>query len=239
MVLVMVMPPRSFRWTAIALALALTNTTLSILPSVARYRPPHILQRPEGRQGAATRTICAKEHFAFEPVVPMSNYGQTIEAYPTFYWYLDDHSYSWAMFELYASRNQKFERESEPIYQTIFRIIRNTKLTSFTLPSTVGIPPLKKGRNYLWKVTLICTLENQEVDGAQRSVESWITRVDSKLAKAQRRYEIYGEEGLWYDAIHDLDMQRWKHPQLESLKTDWQELMQETTLRSIYPATQP
>jgi Domain of Unknown Function (DUF928) len=238
----MAMFARSFRWTAIALTLALTSMALATLPSFARYRPPSNLQRPDGRQGAATRTICAKDGFAFEPVVPTSNYGQTTEAFPTFYWYLTNHAFSWAKFELYAAQPKMLKLEPDPLYQTTFRLTSGKTLTSLTLPATLGLPPLEKGRDYLWKVTLICSQggpEDDTANGSQLSVQSWISRVEpskelkGKLAKSPRRYETYAEAGLWYDAVHDLALQRQQQPQPSRLDTDWRDLLQETMLRSL------
>ena len=248
MIFVMAMIPRSFRWTAIALTLAIASTAVAIFPSVARYRPPSNLKRPDGRQGAATRTICAKDHFTFEPVVPMSNYGQTVEAFPTFYWYLANHAFSWARFELYAAQPKTLKLEPDPIYQTTFRLKSDRTLYSLALPAAVGLPVLEKGRDYLWRLTLICSQggpDDETANGSQLSVQSWISRVESspglkaKLVKNQRHYEVYSEEGLWYDAIHDLAVHRQQQPRQPRLETDWNDLLQETTLRSIKTAIQP
>jgi hypothetical protein len=241
-VLVMVMITHSFRRHAIALALALTGTALATLPSIARYRPPSNVQRPEGRQGAATRTDCAKDRFAFEPLVPTSNYGQTTEAYPTFYWYLANHSFSWARFEIYATQAKTLARDPDPIYQTTFRLVGSQSLASLTLPATAGLPPLQKNRDYLWKLTLICSQrgpDDEMANGSQRGIRSWITRVEpnkalkAKLGKTSRRYEVYAEEGLWYDAIHTLAVLRERHPQQSRLAIDWKDLLQQTMLRSV------
>jgi Domain of Unknown Function (DUF928) len=248
MVFVMAMIPRSFRWTAIALTLAIASAVVATLPSDARYRPPSNLQRPDGRQGAATRNpICVKDRFVFEPVVPTSNYGQTTEAFPTFYWYLANHAFSWARFELYAVQPKTLKQEPDPVYQTTFRLKSNKTLASLTLPKTSGFPPLEKGRDYLWKVTLICSQggpDDVTANGSQLSVQSWITRVEPraglnmKLVKNPRRYDVYAEEGLWYDAVYDLAVQRQQQPQQSRLATDWHDLLQETMLRSFASVVQ-
>lgn len=239
----MVMATRSIRWTAIAVASMLTGTALTALPSAARYRPPSgTLQRPAGRQGAATRTDCAKDNFTFAAIVPTSNYGQTTAEYPTLHWYHANHTFSWARFELYAAQKQTLKLEPDPIYQTTFRLMGNTgALASLSLPSTAGLPPLEKGRDYLWKVTLICSQkgpDDETASGSQRSVQGWITRIapkaglNARLAKTPRRYEVYAEEGLWYDAIQNLAVQRRQQPQQLRLSADWRDLLQETALGS-------
>jgi Domain of Unknown Function (DUF928) len=239
----MVMTICSTRWTAIAVASILTGTALTTLPSAARYRPPSAdtFQRPAGRQGAATRTDCAKNNFTFAAIVPTSHYGQTTADYPTLYWYHANHTFAWARFELYAAQTQTLKLEPAPIYQTTFRLMGNTTLASLTLPKTTGLPPLEKGRDYLWKVTLICSQtspDDETASGSQRSVQGWITRVSpsagikARLAKTPRRYDMYAEAGLWYDAIHDLAEQRRQQPQQPRLAADWRDLLQETALRS-------
>jgi hypothetical protein len=233
---------RLFRWSAIALTVSLTGIALFPFPSAARYRPPSNLQRPARLQGAATRTDCAKDGFTFAPVVPMSNYGQTTAAYPTLYWYQANHSFSWARFELYATQAPTLKLESDPIYQTTFRLKRNTPLASLTLPATAGLPPLETGRDYLWKVTLICSQGGPDDDtasGSQRSIQGWIVRVapkaglQSRSIKSPKPYDVFAEEGLWYDAIHDLAAQRRRQPQNAALTLDWRDLLRETTLKSM------
>jgi hypothetical protein len=230
------------RWTAIALSVSLAGITLQPLPSTARsrYRPPSNLVRPAGRQGAATRTDCAKPGFTFASIVPTSNYGQTTAEYPTFYWYHVNHRFSWARFELYAARAQTLELEPDPIYQTTFRINRETRLASLTLPAAAGLSPLIRGRDYLWKVTLICSQggpDDETASGSQRSVRGWIVRVgsgaglQSKLANASDRYNVYAEEGLWYDAVRDLAVRRQLQPRNARLTRDWGDLLQETRLK--------
>jgi Domain of Unknown Function (DUF928) len=257
MVFVMAMIPRSFRWAAIALTLAIASAVVATLPSDARYRPPSNLQRPDGRQGAATRDgICTKPNTSFSLVVPLSNYGQTTAAYPTFYWFLNNHTFPEAVFELSeVRRNQPIQIdpaigplvESDPIYQTTFRIMASTSLASLTLPASSGLPPLKIGREYRWKLKLNCFKVPPEggfITGSPMSIQGWIKRVEpsarlkAKLDKIPRRYEVYAQESLWYDAIHDLAEQRQRQPSLPRLIQDWRNLMGETKLQSIYQAFQ-
>jgi hypothetical protein len=256
MVFVMAMIPRSFRWTAIALTLAIASAVVATLPSDARYRPPSNLQRPDGRQGAATRNgICAKPN-TFSLMVPLSNYGQTTAAYPTFYWFLNNHTFPEAVFELSeVRRNQPIQIdptigplvEPGPIYQTTFRIMASTSLASLTLPASSGLPPLKIGREYRWKLKLNCFKVPPEggfITGSPVSIQGWIKRVEpsarlkAQLGSTSRRYEVYAQESLWYDAIHDLAEQRQRQPSLPRLIQDWRNLMGETELQSIYQAFQ-
>jgi hypothetical protein len=238
----MAMLNRKFYWTATT-ALIFLSVVVPVFPSSAiKYRPSpkSVLERPGGRQGAATRSgDCAnKGPLVFESILPSSNQGQTVADYPTFYWYQANQSFTWARFELYATQNQ--QPESFPIYNTTFRTKGTNAIASMTLPPNAGLPALEVGREYLWKVTLICSKggpEDETADGSQQSIQGWVTRVSApatlqtKLAQAQTAYSIYAEEGLWYDAIHDLAIRRRQNPQDIQLANDWRDLLKETALR--------
>jgi Domain of Unknown Function (DUF928) len=235
--LVSAMIPRQKYW--IAVLFTVLGLTIPILPSVAKYRPPSDLQLPGGRQGAATRSGCEKNEFAFAPLLPASNYGQTTAEYPTVYWYQANHQFSWARFELYAT--QAMKREEYPLYSTTFRLGTESSLASLALPAQSGLPPLEIGQTYLWKVTLICSQQGPDDDtahGSQSSIQGWVTRVqpsttlESQLASTDRKYDVYATNGLWYDAIRDLATRRQQSPQDTQLAKDWTDLIQETSLAS-------
>ncbi|MCG9890703.1 MAG: DUF928 domain-containing protein [Thermosynechococcaceae cyanobacterium MS004] len=238
------MVTRQIYWTA--LLLAVFGFILPTLPTVAKYRPPSNLQLPGGRQGAATRGGCAKNEFAFAPILPASNYGETTAAYPTLYWYQANHQFTWARFELYAT--QSMQREEYPVYSTTFRLRNQSPLASLTLPSQLGLPPLEIGTTYLWKVTLICSQlgpEDETANGSQVSIQGWITRVEpspsltSQLAITDQKYDVYAEDGLWYDAIQDLAARRQEQPQNPELSRAWQDLLRETSLAPLSLSQQP
>jgi Domain of Unknown Function (DUF928) len=231
------MIPRQRYW--IAVLFTVLGLTVPILPSAAKYRPPSNLQLPGGRQGAATRSGCEKNEFAFAPILPASNYGQTTAEYPTVYWYQTNHQFSWARFELYAT--QAMKREEYPLYSTTFRLGKESPLASLSLPAQSGLPPLEIGQTYLWKVTMICSQQGPDDDtasGSQTSVQGWITRVapsailEAQLATTEQKYNVYAENGLWYDAIRDLATRRQQIPQNAQLAKDWEGFLQETPLAS-------
>ncbi|MGB8701132.1 MAG: DUF928 domain-containing protein [Thermosynechococcaceae cyanobacterium] len=238
----------NLRRTVTAVALLATLGMLGMaLPSDAfKYRPPADRQRPNGRQGAATRGPCVRDQFVFAPLLPTSNYGQTVAAYPTLHWYQANHTFSWMRFRLYNTQNQT--PESYPIYETTLQLQNNTPLVSLKLPDQAGFPALEVGREYLWKVTLICSQggpDDDSADGSQQTIQGWLTRsapsptLQSQLRQTQRPYEVYAEEGFWYDAVSDLATRRQQQPQDPQLAADWQALLKETALASTPVATQP
>jgi hypothetical protein len=226
-------------WFKTAVTLTLLGTSCPIVPSSAtQYRPPQNLQRPAGRQGGATRAGCARENFTFEPVLPTSNYGQTAAGYPTIYWYLKHHNFSWARFELYPTQNSL--PEENPRYSKTWKLTDNNPFNSFTLPQNEDFKALEIDREYFWKLTLICSPldpNDDTADGSQVSIQGSITHVAApsslldKLKASNRKYDVYAEGGLWYDAIHDLAIRRQEQPEDPQLKRDWCDLIKETRLK--------
>jgi Domain of Unknown Function (DUF928) len=224
-----------------AATLALLGIACTTVPSfAARYRPSQNIQRPEGRQGGATRSGCMTEKFAFEPILPTSNYGQTIAAYPTIYWYLKNHKFSWARIDLYPSQNPA--PEAVPQYSKTLKLSGDKPLNSFTFPSNGDLKVLEVGQEYLWRVTLICSqlgFDDDSADGSQISIQGAIVRtaipsaLQIKLDRATP-YDAYAEEGFWYDAIHDLAIKRQEHPQDPQISRDWCDLMKETRLSTQF-----
>jgi hypothetical protein len=239
------MKARRFLWAIASVTVVIGIIAPTLSSTATRYRPPSNLQRPSGRQGAATRNPCAADQFTFLPILPRSNYGQTTATAPTVYWHLSNHSFPWARFELYATQN--LEPEATPLYENTFPLEQNAAaLHHITLPSDGR--PLDIGRDYLWKVTLFCSPlgpEDETADGSQRSIQGWITPVapstalDAKLEQSLHKYDVYAEEGLWYDAIHDLAMARQQQPEDAQLMRDWKDLLRETTLQNPCCATLP
>ncbi|WP_404789048.1 DUF928 domain-containing protein [Altericista sp. CCNU0014] len=226
-------------WFKTAIALTLLGISCPISPSFAtRYRPPQTLQRPAGRQGGATRTGCVMKDFVFEPIIPISNYGHSTADYPTIYWYLKNHNYSWARLDLYPTQDSL--PEEMPQYSKTWKLTNAPPLYSFTFPQNEDLKPLEVGREYLWKLTLFCSPlgpDDDTADGSQVSIQGAITRVSAssslsdQLERSDRKYDVYAEEGLWYDAIHDLATRRQERPQDPQLNSDWCDLMKETRLK--------
>jgi hypothetical protein len=211
---------------------------LASLPGQAlTYRPRGRVERPTQQDAGAARNPCSKGNSKalFSPLLTQSNYGETIADYPTFYWLSANHHYTWVRFELFAMRN--LVPESFPEYSTTLRTTQGMQAVSHLQPSAeAGFPPLKLNQEYLWKVTLICSSEGPDAavaSGLERSIQGWVKRIEpsisfkAKLAQAQGRelYNLYGEEGLWYDAVDALARQYRAAPNSQDIAADWQTLL--------------
>jgi Domain of Unknown Function (DUF928) len=103
------------------------------------------------------------------------------------------------------------------------------------LPNKAGFIPvslrdvdqaqLKVGRSYLWSLTVQC--------GLQPTVSGWVewAEVDPlklkriKAAKPAQQAVTYAQEGIWYDAVNILAIQRFQKPQDANVNQLWQQLL--------------
>jgi Domain of Unknown Function (DUF928) len=109
----------------------------------------------------------------------------------------------------------------------------NGKETPITLPDQPGFVPvsiadlgeLKVGQSYQWTLTVKC--------GIQPVVSGWIewVEVDAlklqklKAAKPTQQAVAYAQEGIWYDAVNILAIQRFQKPHDVTVNQLWQQLL--------------
>jgi hypothetical protein len=233
------MPEKSMvaNFSLIAVWILLPTLLLASLPGQAlTYRPRGPVQRPTQQEAGGARTPCDNNlKQLFSPLLTRSNYGETVAEYPTFYWLSANHKYNWIRFELFAT-GQNLAPEAYPEYSVTQRVQELQTVSHLRLPSETGLPPLKLNQEYLWKVTLICSPEGPDTEfasGTERSIRGWIKRVEpstrlkTQLAQAKGRelYNLYGEEGLWYDALDELARQYRTTPNNRDVAADWQKLL--------------
>jgi Domain of Unknown Function (DUF928) len=222
----------------VTVSLLLPVLVLTSLPGEAlTYRPRGRVERPTQQEaGGARKPPCLTKNVPplFYPLLTQANYGETIVEYPTFYWFSAHHNYTWVRFELFATRN--LVPEQYPEYSATLRTQKLQKVSHFQLTDEAGFPPLKLNQEYLWKVTLICSPEGPDAEvasGKERSIQGWIKRVEpspgfkAKLAQVngQDLYNLYAEEGFWYDALDELARQYRTAPNNQEIAADWQALL--------------
>jgi hypothetical protein len=196
---------------------------------------------PGKRIGGGSRGGCPRANqflTALVPVIPNtpndSVLGLTFTNRPTFWFYLP-YSFSSTRPVVFALKD---DREN---------IIYQTELSgSGTRPSVVGfklpdnMQPLEVNKRYKWHLTIYC--DREELSDF-RSVEGWVERValdrsfQQELAAAtpQQKLGLYAREGIWYEAVTTLAEQRRQKPNDDSLKQEWDKLMQGVDLGAIAP----
>jgi hypothetical protein len=149
---------------------------------------------------------------------PASVWGQTIEQYPTFLFYIP---YGFKNFEIENGKFVLLDKNQKMIGKPVrFKLPEDTTnrpvLGKLTLPKTLG--PLEDGEEYNWYFSIIC---NQQKPSRNPSVSGWIEKLESSVYPPT--YLYYFDKGIWYDAIARLIESQDSQPL--SQKTEWLELI--------------
>ncbi|MCL1471890.1 DUF928 domain-containing protein [Argonema antarcticum] len=219
-----------------------------LLPEVLKYAPP--LRGAPGNRGDANNRIA----YNFLAVVPVTNFGFTAAAYPTFWLDVPILPPSSIPFEMVLRDEQQMV-----VYRTTFRLTQEAGLVSFRLPETA--PPLEIGKKYHWflfwdkvvrdgwieRIALPSEMESQLENATPRQrilllaqqglwYETFteLAEFRSQLlirlenATVQERTLIYAENGLWYEAITEL---AGLVTGVATLNADWAALLQHPLVR--------
>ncbi|MEM9904316.1 MAG: DUF928 domain-containing protein [Cyanobacteria bacterium P01_D01_bin.44] len=192
---------------------SLSTSTLVAL----RYNPPN-RGAPSLTRNAGSRTGLCSDMTALQPT--QTNWGETLEARPTFGIYVAE-PVSSLTFEL------KDILSGEIIHSTTFETIEGPGVSLYQLPETA--PPIEPDRLYRWQISLYCELtgKTDKADGViMRRMASDEFQAALETTPEADMPTLLAENGLWYDTVKTLLMQRLSQPEDETLMTAWQALMQ-------------
>ncbi len=243
--------------TKVTLFLVVAGLILQGIPGWAGFNPKKRLRRPGNRQAAATRTDCSNpepslamassratgedEKLLLTTLVPQlekqPTQELTIDAYPTFHWYMSEEiKHPAAQFVLYMVSQTEPHIEQVEIFRTQFQLKDRAGIASLKLPAEAMVPALEVGQIYHWQVNLLCPdaespdEDNQYIPNV--SVAGWMKRVEPSaafvaqldIATPTERFDLLAENGLWYDALTQLTTLRRENPKDETLAAEWSEL---------------
>lgn len=155
-------------------------------------------------------------------LMPANNWGKTISARPTLFWYLPKTiSNSAELIVVDENRNK--------IYQTTFTLPSTPGIAAIRLPPTVS---LEVGKTYLWELALICQPGNR---GADEFVQGEIQRIPLETALEEaiarsnplQRAQLYAEAGIWHETLETLARWRNLYP------SEWEQLLNSVGLEEI------
>ncbi|MBE9011779.1 DUF928 domain-containing protein [Pseudanabaenaceae cyanobacterium LEGE 13415] len=183
---------------------------------------------PGRREGSGTRGACLQTQRSVVAIMPQSNSGLTVSAYPTFSWYVPATQPTTAAFVLLDDRQTE-------LYSTTFQIAGKPGLISLSLPQTANLPPLEVGKTYRWKFSLTCDVDDPSTN---MITEGWIQRVElatvlkNQLQSASLldQAKLYAREGLWYDAVAIFLMLRRTQPSNAAIVNDWKVFLNSVAL---------
>lgn len=194
------------------------------------YRPP-VVGAPQVRVGAASRA--PGDPLPVLQVIAPDHAGYTVSEQPTLYWYLS--SPTKLPIEFSITENGKLN-------PPLFEMMVQGSSTKGILPLDLGRygVSLSMGKGYKWKVAII----SDPADRTKDSIAAGeVQRIDNPPALAERlnnakpadRVRIYGEFGLWYDALHESCKQIRDNPDDTGARQLRSELLGEVSLPG--PAT--
>jgi Domain of Unknown Function (DUF928) len=156
-----------------------------------------------------------------------SVWGQTVAAYPTFWFFVPTTTSS-------TKLEFSIQDGEEDIYRTNIPTPQQSGILGVKIPPSQQ--PLQLNRNYHWTLKAkVCdrtsTINRVHIDG-------WVTRIKlpGKIV-GQDNWEMYSAHGIWYDAVTSLAQQRLQKPQDVWLEKDWNDLLNSANLSKI--AKQP
>lgn len=243
-----------------SIAVGLQLLTGGGIPTVAaEFIPPDNVGAPRGRVGGGTRggspfdqvspgvpgrrigggsrgcsvTGDSPIDQALTALVPETTMGLTVEAYPTFFWYLPPTSATGVEFVLMDEKGEKV------IYETTFRTKGEAGIVSLNLPENASLPPLEINNSYRWYFSIICNPEDRAADVY---VQGWIRRVEPNPGLAEQlatttsdleRVQVYARNGIWHEAIAMLAQLRRSNPNDADIRREWEELITSVQLENL------
>jgi hypothetical protein len=151
---------------------------------------------------------------------------QTVSEYPTFWVYVPytpDET---------TSGEFSLQDGEEDLYRTPFQLPTSPGVVSITLPKTV--PPLQPGREYRWYVDINCPSLKPSRNPTPASVTGMVKRIALPATLAQelniartplQRAASYARHAFWFDTLTELAQLRLKHPQDQTVRQAWVELL--------------
>ncbi|MBE9101112.1 DUF928 domain-containing protein [Vacuolonema iberomarrocanum] len=219
--LILIAMGATFLFPVISAATPVIGTTIPETKGIT-FNPPN-RGAPGQSQDAGSRNPCLTTDIPFTAIAPVTNWGETLSAHPTFWLYLPQPA---EMIELTLYDE---EDQEEALYQTTFSPSGTIEagIGQFTLPESA--PELEPGRLYRWRFAFVCDMESDpaaEVTGivVRRSPTSELAE-QLQIASPQEQVALLAEHGLWYDTVDQLAQLRQRSPDDETLAADWESLL--------------
>jgi hypothetical protein len=177
--------------------------------------------RPGRQTSGESRSDCSATDTQLTALMPVSNWGTTTAARPTFWFYVP--------YTPQQAPSGEFVLQDES-RQDIARIPLKLPDTpgflGFELPSSQA--SLTVDRWYRWYFKLYC---DRQKTSSPIFVQGWIQRIaltgelEQQLEKSNRKDLVYRDRQIWYDAIAYLANLRLANPRDPTLEEDWNRLL--------------
>ncbi|MEH2251357.1 DUF928 domain-containing protein [Nostoc sp.] len=128
------------------------------------------------------------------------------------------------------------DQDSNDIYRKAIALPDKAGVMRVSLPTTA--PALALDKQYRWFFTINCDKEKDSpptfVNGVIKRVELNPAAVkELQTAEPLKRYAIYAQNGIWYEALTTLAQLRQNNPQDAALQAEWRNLLNSIGLKDI------
>ena len=203
-------------------------------PSIPPGPPPGGRVRGGAKRGELA--LCPQTKHDLTALVPFTQesnsvinvWGQTTEEHPSWFFYVP-----YTKNLPYAVEFVLQDQDSNEVYQKAIALPDKPGVIRVSLPKTD--PGLALNKQYRWFFTISC---DQKKNSPPTFVEGVIQRVQLNPAVVKelqtteplKRYAIYAQNGIWYEALAILAQLRQKNP---TLQTEWRNLLGSIRLDDI------
>jgi hypothetical protein len=165
-------------------------------------------------------------------LTPNNNVVTTVSGNPTLFWYVPKTQAKSAEFVLFDKDREKLNE----IYRTTVAVKGTPGIVKLSIPASVS---LERGKQYLWKFSVICESENGGgapfVAGAiERTALNWMEQ--RKLAAAKeplQKAEVYAEAKVWQETLSLVAQLRYERPYDFRVNNAWRDLLSSVQLGAI------
>lgn len=169
------------------------------------------------------------------PLVPSDAMAFTVSEYPSFFWYVPEHS-SLDQSSSDGSATVKFvliDENQNIVYQKKLSAPAVGIMSHRLSPSEAA--PLAENKQYHWLVSMVCDSEDPS---ANPLIDAWIERIpvseelQAELDRATEndRPSIYAREGIWHEALTSLAELLHENPRDEATVSRWSEFLRSVSL---------
>lgn len=178
--------------------------------------------RVGARRGDPKQDCRVNPDDSLKVLLPETNFGYTLQDYPTFFWYMPQ----------LKTQPERLELKVRPVGADSFKTYQltstnqNAGVMSVTLPPEMGA--FEEGTEYQWEVRVYCTPQMfMSATGNIQRLSANNPQLESKLenASVEDYPAILAQEGVWYDALLTLAALRKENPNDSSLSADWTNLL--------------
>jgi Domain of Unknown Function (DUF928) len=169
--------------------------------------------------------------FTEEPNSVINVWAQTMVERPSWFFYVP-----YTKDLPYTAEFVLQDQDSNEIYQKAIALPDKTGVIRVSLPSTA--PALAVGKQYHWFFTINCDKQKNSpptfVEGVIQRVElNPATVAELQTTEPLKRYAIYAQKGIWYEALATLAELLQKNPQDAALNAEWRSLLGSIPLNDI------